>query len=213
MIVTCEQCKTRFKIPDDKVSERGVKVRCMKCGHTFRAMKDGSSTLSLSGVMPAPSAAVGVPLDSADPFSRFGMPEAPQGPAPFDPPRVPEGGRAMARAGGSPPRPDPAPPVTSPLPKVAAGPPGVGALGATDAGMKAAVRQSPPEVPVSGSSGVMALVGMGSTSPGTKAAVQSPFSLPSSGPSGGAGVTSLGATSPGAKAAAQSPFGAPLPQA
>jgi predicted Zn finger-like uncharacterized protein len=39
MIVTCEQCQTRFKIPDEKVTDKGVKVRCSKCSHTFRVTK------------------------------------------------------------------------------------------------------------------------------------------------------------------------------
>ena len=40
MIVKCEQCQTRFKIPDEKVTDKGVKVRCNKCGHTFRVTRD-----------------------------------------------------------------------------------------------------------------------------------------------------------------------------
>jgi predicted Zn finger-like uncharacterized protein len=59
MIVKCEQCQTRFKIPDDKVTEKGVKVRCTKCGHTFRVKKEGETTA------PAPAGAV-------DPFAKFG---------------------------------------------------------------------------------------------------------------------------------------------
>ena len=39
MIVKCEKCQTRFKIPDDKVTDRGVKVRCTKCQNTFRVTK------------------------------------------------------------------------------------------------------------------------------------------------------------------------------
>jgi predicted Zn finger-like uncharacterized protein len=54
MIVKCEQCQTRFKIPDDKVTEKGVKVRCTKCQHTFRVF-----------ATPPPAA-------PADPFERFG---------------------------------------------------------------------------------------------------------------------------------------------
>jgi len=61
MIVKCEQCQTRFKIPDDKVTEKGVKVRCTKCQHTFRVKKEGEATA------PAPAGA-------ADPFAKFGAP-------------------------------------------------------------------------------------------------------------------------------------------
>src|SRR5262245_10999385 len=59
MIVKCEQCQTRFKIPDDKVTEKGVKVRCTKCQHTFRVKKEGAAA--------APAEAPG-----ADPFAKFG---------------------------------------------------------------------------------------------------------------------------------------------
>lgn len=69
MIVKCEQCQTKFKIPDDKVTDKGVKVRCTKCGHTFRVMKEAGAAAPVASVttkMPA------VALDSADPFSKFG---------------------------------------------------------------------------------------------------------------------------------------------
>jgi predicted Zn finger-like uncharacterized protein len=66
MIVRCEQCQTRFKIPDDKVTERGVKVRCTKCGSMFRAFSNGT-------VGPADALA-----PALDPFANFGRPaEAP----------------------------------------------------------------------------------------------------------------------------------------
>jgi predicted Zn finger-like uncharacterized protein len=71
MIVKCEQCQTRFKIPDEKVTEKGVKVRCTKCTHTFRVMKP----------VPARSGeATEASLDgpSADPFARFGSAAEPE---------------------------------------------------------------------------------------------------------------------------------------
>ncbi|MDQ3264592.1 MAG: zinc-ribbon domain-containing protein [Myxococcota bacterium] len=55
MIVKCESCQTRFRIPDEKVTEKGVKVRCTKCAHTFRVSKTAS---------PAETA-------PADPFAQF----------------------------------------------------------------------------------------------------------------------------------------------
>jgi predicted Zn finger-like uncharacterized protein len=60
MIVKCDQCQTRFKIPDDKVTEKGVKVRCTKCSHTFRVKKgaDGSAIIvGASAPAPAPAPA------------------------------------------------------------------------------------------------------------------------------------------------------------
>ncbi len=39
MIVQCEQCRTKFRLDDGKVSDRGVKVRCAKCRHVFTVRK------------------------------------------------------------------------------------------------------------------------------------------------------------------------------
>lgn len=41
MIIQCEQCRTKFRLDDEKVSDRGVKVRCAKCRHVFTVRKDG----------------------------------------------------------------------------------------------------------------------------------------------------------------------------
>ncbi len=73
MIVKCEQCQTRFKIPDEKVTEKGVKVRCTKCQHTFRVKRDGTS--SPTGQFPAAAPTQRVPAVSRppdDPFAKFG---------------------------------------------------------------------------------------------------------------------------------------------
>ncbi|MFB1482947.1 zinc-ribbon domain-containing protein [Corallococcus sp. RDP092CA] len=69
MIVQCEQCQTRFKIPDEKVTEKGVKVRCTKCQNTFRVAREPAPALSA----PPPAAP---PAGQADPFQAFG--EAPE---------------------------------------------------------------------------------------------------------------------------------------
>lgn len=71
MIVKCEQCQTRFKIPDDKVTEKGVKVRCTKCAHTFRVTRDGGSPPGSEADAAAP------PSAASDPFARFGAPAPP----------------------------------------------------------------------------------------------------------------------------------------
>src|SRR4051794_10836582 len=72
MIVKCEQCQTRFKIPDDKVTDKGVKVRCTKCQHTFRVKRDGTSTGS--GQVPAAAPVAAKPPDN-DPFAKLGAGE------------------------------------------------------------------------------------------------------------------------------------------
>ncbi len=75
MIVTCTKCQTRFKIPDEKVTEKGVKVRCTKCGNTFRVTREmGEPTGQFSSGGPPPPRPSG-----PDPFERFG--KAPEPPA------------------------------------------------------------------------------------------------------------------------------------
>jgi len=46
MIVQCEQCRTKFRLDDGKVSTRGVKVRCAKCRHVFTVRKEETSLQS-----------------------------------------------------------------------------------------------------------------------------------------------------------------------
>ena len=72
MIVKCEQCQTRFKIPDDKVTDKGVKVRCTKCSHTFRVTRDMAQPATTTNPAVPPPA-------GADPFARFGAPPDPIG--------------------------------------------------------------------------------------------------------------------------------------
>jgi len=43
MIVQCEHCRTKFRLADDRVSGRGVKVRCSKCAHVFTVQVDVSA--------------------------------------------------------------------------------------------------------------------------------------------------------------------------
>lgn len=87
MIVKCEQCQTRFKIPDDKVTDKGVKVRCTKCAHTFRVTRDMAQpatatvpALGAAAPAAAPAATAAAPAaTAADPFARFGaVSEPPQ---------------------------------------------------------------------------------------------------------------------------------------
>lgn len=74
MIVKCDKCQTRFKIPDEKVTEKGVKVRCTKCQNTFRVSKSQDA----SPPPPVPAAPSGpTSKPDTDPFARFGSPELP----------------------------------------------------------------------------------------------------------------------------------------
>ncbi|HSN91285.1 MAG TPA: zinc-ribbon domain-containing protein [Anaeromyxobacteraceae bacterium] len=60
MIVTCTSCQSRFRVADEKIGPRGVKVRCSKCQTVFpvRREPEGDSP-------PAP--APGLPLPAASP--------------------------------------------------------------------------------------------------------------------------------------------------
>jgi len=90
MIVKCEQCQTRFKIPDDRVTDKGVKVRCTKCQHMFRVTREMGQPSAVPAASVAPPAPLQAPRKTmappvfspppppggleADPFARFGGP-------------------------------------------------------------------------------------------------------------------------------------------
>jgi predicted Zn finger-like uncharacterized protein len=100
MIVKCDQCQTRFKIPDEKVTEKWVKVRCTKCSHTFRVKKGPDGTAIIVGgpapapggtvtqTAPAPPAPVSASTAtvSENPFAQFAPPPAISGDDPFNKP-------------------------------------------------------------------------------------------------------------------------------
>ena len=66
MIIACAQCHTRFKVPDGKVTARGRKVRCSRCGHTFRIFPESASDRMGDAAPAAPRPSV------PDPFQAFG---------------------------------------------------------------------------------------------------------------------------------------------
>lgn len=109
MIIRCEKCQGKFKIPDDKVTDKGAKVRCAKCQHTFRINRDGTPENQEAAQPreeePAPASAparktvvgmsvaelgvgLGTPTSLDDPFADLGLGTAPPTPpsAPTPPP-------------------------------------------------------------------------------------------------------------------------------
>lgn len=63
MIVQCEQCRTKFRLDDGKVSDRGVRVRCAKCRHVFTVRKPETS-LQPAGI--AEPAAMGTEMPTVE---------------------------------------------------------------------------------------------------------------------------------------------------
>ncbi|HEX9573919.1 MAG TPA: zinc-ribbon domain-containing protein [Myxococcales bacterium] len=49
MVVQCPSCQTRFRVADEKVSDRGVRVRCSSCKDVFSVKKSGAAELASSG--------------------------------------------------------------------------------------------------------------------------------------------------------------------
>ena len=44
MVVQCPTCQSKFRIADDKVTDRGVRVRCTSCKNVFQVKKPGSQS-------------------------------------------------------------------------------------------------------------------------------------------------------------------------
>lgn len=108
MIVKCEQCQTRFKIPDDKVTDKGVKVRCTKCSHTFRVTRDMAQPAT--STVPALGSPQATQASAADPFARFGGPAEPPPDAEVTRPGVFALGVEATRRAPAPPYPTKPPP-------------------------------------------------------------------------------------------------------
>jgi predicted Zn finger-like uncharacterized protein len=93
VVVQCPSCQTRFRIADEKVTDRGVRVRCSNCKDVFSVKKSGAgeagatsgSTIDLSSLLdldppmpPAPPAAK-PPASRATPaIGRASQPPSPR---------------------------------------------------------------------------------------------------------------------------------------
>lgn len=66
MVIQCEQCRTKFRLDDEKVSERGVKVRCAKCRHVFTVRKEQEPSVAVAPVAAETVAATAQPTVSFD---------------------------------------------------------------------------------------------------------------------------------------------------
>lgn len=67
MIVICPSCTGKFKLPDDKIKPDGTKVRCSKCGHTFKVYPEGTQPPAEAPASPPPPTG----MDSGSDFDGF----------------------------------------------------------------------------------------------------------------------------------------------
>lgn len=49
MVVQCPSCQSKFRIADDKVTDKGVRVRCTSCKNVFQARRPGAGAGSGTG--------------------------------------------------------------------------------------------------------------------------------------------------------------------
>jgi len=114
MVVQCPNCQARFKLADDKVSAKGVKIRCSKCANVFTVKpEDGvvGSSSAKSAKPPAPDISTAKEPAGAKPgFKDFNFEDFAD--------------VSTKSKGGPPPSPPPAKappsPKSAPLPKPAA---------------------------------------------------------------------------------------------
>ncbi|HEY6909744.1 MAG TPA: zinc-ribbon domain-containing protein [Myxococcales bacterium] len=91
MVVQCPACQSKFRIADDKVTDKGVRVRCTSCKGVFQARRPGAG----SGPGAPPGTTVDLASLSASPVGRA----ASRTPAAVRP--VSAAARSSARAGES----------------------------------------------------------------------------------------------------------------
>ncbi len=138
MIVQCTACQAKFKIADEKVLPKGVKVRCTKCNNTFvvkREEQDASNEPTKVKAFAAGIEATRISRPAAAPGSsaatvpdfRVSGPTAPSAPSAADPFAVPTPAVADPFGGPTPSSSAPIPPAASPTFEVTRrGQPGAG---------------------------------------------------------------------------------------
>ena len=108
MVVQCPTCQSKFRIADEKVTDRGVRVRCTSCKNVFQVRKAGTA-----GADPGPGATIDLSALGASAVAKAGGASRPT----TDPLR-----KGAARPTTDPLRKAAARPTTDPLRNVAARP-------------------------------------------------------------------------------------------
>jgi len=120
LIVQCEHCQTKYRIADEKVKGKGVKVRCAKCQNVFTVAPPESDTKATTAMPPSTPAP---PVEQSIPSQVEGP--QPPAPAPPEPPSpLPKEESALSHASSvvdGPPGLPPLPPLggtqDSPMPE------------------------------------------------------------------------------------------------
>jgi predicted Zn finger-like uncharacterized protein len=76
MIVQCTACQAKFRIADEKVTPKGVKVRCSQCKNTFTVRKEESNPPlepTRPGISIAATQLMGRPRDDGDVPTKVGV--------------------------------------------------------------------------------------------------------------------------------------------
>ncbi len=134
MVVQCTSCQAKFRIADDKVTERGVRVRCTSCKNVFQVKKPGAA----AAAGPGPGSTMELSALDAAALARPGPKAQPPGPGrpPAGPVRPATGPARPAsgpvRAGAPAPGRPPARPTATAAPRAAAAANGVRRLEADD---------------------------------------------------------------------------------
>ena len=88
MIVQCASCQTKFRVPDEKIGDKPVKVRCSKCQSVFGVKRGGDGQAEVAPLPAKPGVTLppgtAAPLEPGlsatptqkpvDPFAAFGPP-------------------------------------------------------------------------------------------------------------------------------------------
>lgn len=102
MIVQCTSCRARFRVAEEKVPERGAKMRCTKCSHVFKVTRPETERREdsgeASGGTPPQLAPAPLPASPLTPLPGLPTPPPYFSPAPL--PTVPLPGSAEVTAGG-----------------------------------------------------------------------------------------------------------------
>jgi len=95
MIIKCDNCSTKFRLDDSRITEQGVRVRCSRCSHTFIVRKEspgdddfdnllaGFASSPAGDELPEKSGSPDEHEDDSEPAAHDHFPEPPAPSEPF----------------------------------------------------------------------------------------------------------------------------------